>query len=154
TFDDTRHVYEAIRISTAAGLGEVAEGDVSHEPPAGLQLVEAMRMAAERDLVARQYTNRFHDVFHGTAQRIEIGVDQGWSLLASIVHAHLNQMAAEPDSLILRKCGPKVAEEASVRAVRVLESGLPGEQEYDEALADFDFWLRSDGHRRNPGTTA
>ena len=22
------------------------------------------------------------------------------------------------------------------------------------ALADFDFWLRSDGHRRNPGTTA
>jgi len=21
-------------------------------------------------------------------------------------------------------------------------------------LADFDFWLRSDGHRRNPGTTA
>ena len=22
------------------------------------------------------------------------------------------------------------------------------------ALSDFDFWLRSDGHRRNPGTTA
>ena len=22
------------------------------------------------------------------------------------------------------------------------------------ALADLDFWLRSDGHRRNPGTTA
>ena len=25
---------------------------------------------------------------------------------------------------------------------------------YYEALANFDFWLRSDGHRRNPGTTA
>ena len=30
-------------------------------------------------------------------------------------------------------------------------AGSPGDETYNEALADFDFWLRSDGHRRNPG---
>jgi triphosphoribosyl-dephospho-CoA synthase len=25
---------------------------------------------------------------------------------------------------------------------------------YERALTELDFWLRSDGHRRNPGTTA
>jgi triphosphoribosyl-dephospho-CoA synthase len=39
-------------------------------------------------------------------------------------------------------------------AARVLDAGLPGDQGHEQALADFDFWLRSDGHRRNPGTTA
>jgi triphosphoribosyl-dephospho-CoA synthase len=35
-----------------------------------------------------------------------------------------------------------------------LTAGLPGEPDYHAALADLDFWLRSDHHRRNPGTTA
>ncbi|MFC1759755.1 triphosphoribosyl-dephospho-CoA synthase [Planctomycetota bacterium] len=29
-----------------------------------------------------------------------------------------------------------------------------GSETYNAALADLDFWLRSDGNRRNPGTTA
>ena len=33
-------------------------------------------------------------------------------------------------------------------------AGLPGDDAYRSAVADFDFWLRADGHRRNPGTTA
>ena len=47
-----------------------------------------------------------------------------------------------------------VAEESAARAGEVLASGVPGDADYEEALADFDFWLRSDGHARNPGTTA
>jgi triphosphoribosyl-dephospho-CoA synthase len=39
-------------------------------------------------------------------------------------------------------------------ARRILETGRPGDQAYHEAASDFDFWLRADGHRRNPGTTA
>jgi triphosphoribosyl-dephospho-CoA synthase len=36
----------------------------------------------------------------------------------------------------------------------VLSASASGEDVYQAVLADFDFWLRSDGHRRNPGTTA
>ncbi len=63
-------------------------------------------------------------------------------------------MAHYPDSLIARKCGPDVAAEAAARAAKVLQAGPPPAAAYQQAVADLDFWLRSDGHRRNPGTTA
>ena len=56
--------------------------------------------------------------------------------------------------MIARKRGHEVAQQASARAARVLSYGEPGNPVYQEALADFDFWLRSDYHYRNPGTTA
>jgi triphosphoribosyl-dephospho-CoA synthase len=153
TFDDTRRVFEAIRISAAGGLGRDANADVSREPPSGLRLIEAMRMASERDLVARQYCNDFADVL-AIATWIEEGVFRGWSLDDAVVHAHIRQLAKEADSLIVRKCGVQVGAQARAMAGRVLDAGLPGDDDYSRALADFDFWLRSDGHRRNPGTTA
>jgi triphosphoribosyl-dephospho-CoA synthase len=153
TFDDTRNVFEAIRISAAGGLGRADEADVFDEPPVGLSLVDAMGMASERDLVARQYCNGFADV-SGIASWIEEGVARGWSLDMAIVHAHVRQLAEEADSLIVRKCGPQVGEQARAMAARVLDAGMPGDDEYARGLEDFDFWLRSDGHRRNPGTTA
>jgi triphosphoribosyl-dephospho-CoA synthase len=153
SFDDTRHVYEAIRISAAAGLGHVEKASVFDDPAPELTLVEAMRLASERDLVARQYCNDFADVFR-IAAWIEHGVERGWSREAAIVRGHIRQMANEPDSLIRRKLGPQVAEQAQAMAERVLDAGLPGDDAYERGLADLDFWLRSDGHRRNPGTTA
>ncbi len=113
-----------------------------------------MRLAADRDLVARQYTNDFADVFAGTAAWIEQGLSLGWRLEHAIVHAHVRQIAASPDSLIQRKCGLGVAKEASDRADIVLRSGSPSDVSYRQSLAEFDYWLRADGHRRNPGTTA
>ncbi|MFO0789208.1 MAG: triphosphoribosyl-dephospho-CoA synthase [Pirellulales bacterium] len=153
TCSDTRAVYEAIRTSAAGGLGHAPKADVFADPPADLNLVEAMRMAADRDLVARQYAVNFADVF-GLAQAIEDGVAGGWPLMTAIVHAHMQQLAKEPDSLILRKCGPAVAQQATAQAARIVDTLAPEDKDYGAALADFDFWLRSDGHRRNPGTTA
>jgi triphosphoribosyl-dephospho-CoA synthase len=153
TPDDTRYVYQAIRVSSAGGLGRVETADVRDNPPPTLTLVEAMCLAADRDLVARQYGNDFADVFR-IAAWIEEDVASGESLNVAIVHAHIHQLSTEVDSLILRKCGPQVAEQARLHACRVLDAGGPGEDEYERAVEDFDFWLRSDGHRRNPGTTA
>lgn len=153
THTDTRAVYEAIRTAVAGGLGERDEADVSQPPPADLQLVDAMQMAADRDLVARQYTNGFADVFR-IADWIEEGTRRGLSRDDAIVHAHVRQLAHEPDSLIARKCGSEVAQHVQAMATRLLDSGGPGEEPYHSGLDDFDFWLRCDGHRRNPGTTA
>jgi triphosphoribosyl-dephospho-CoA synthase len=153
TFDDTRYVYEAIRIASAGGLGRTDAADVNDEPPSGLSLVDATLLASGRDLVARQYSNGFADVF-GIAEQIEQGVSQGGSLDAAIVHAHIRQLSVEADSLIARKCGLQIAQQARAMAGRVLDAGMPGDEAYERGLEDFDFWLRSDRHRRNPGTTA
>jgi triphosphoribosyl-dephospho-CoA synthase len=153
TPDDTRAVYEAIRLSGAGGLGRAETADVFADD-APTDLVEAMRLAADRDLVARQYTNGFVDVFDGTATWIADGLARGWPLGESIVNAHVRQLASYGDSLIGRKCGPQIARESSERAAAVLASGGPGDAAYEQALAELDSWLRADGHRRNPGTTA
>ncbi|HEX5103571.1 MAG TPA: triphosphoribosyl-dephospho-CoA synthase [Pirellulaceae bacterium] len=152
TADDCRYVYEAIRLARPGGLGKAPEMDVASEPPA--DLLAAMRAAADRDLVARQYADDFRLVLDEALKLLIAGRQQGWSLTDAIIHTHLQLLARYPDSLIVRKCGRETAAQASNMAGSVLEAGNPGDEPYFEALADFDFWLRADGHRRNPGTTA
>ena len=152
TPEDTRAVYEAIRIAEPGGLGEVEAMDVAHPPPT--DLLAAMAAAAERDMVARQYAEGFRQVLGFVVPALAAGIESGWPVTEAIVHTHLELMARFPDSLIARKCGAAVAREASERAAAVLEAGLPGDGEYRCAVRRFDAWLRSDGHRRNPGTTA
>jgi triphosphoribosyl-dephospho-CoA synthase len=153
SFADTRAVYEAIRLANAGGLGRTDEADVSAKPPLELQLVEAMQMAADRDLVARQYTNGFHDVYR-VAHLIEFGLTLNATLEGAIILAFLNQLVASPDSLIQRKLGLAAAQEASSRAAQVLQTGSVQSAAFQEASRDFDHWLRADANRRNPGTTA
>ena len=140
--EDCRLIYEAIRLARPGGLGRVEHADVEESPD--LPLIEAMRLGAERDLVARQYVTGFADVFRLSQQFHATELPE---LEREIIRACVTQLAREPDSLIARKCGAGVAEEASPRARRVLEKNGAG-------LHELDAWLRSDGNRRNPGTTA
>jgi len=149
---DARDVYDAIRVANPGGLGRVAEADVADAPPN--DLLSAMRLAAERDLVARQYVESFHHVLHVVRPGLHMALQSGLTISDAIVHVHLQLMAAHPDSLIARRRGPQVAQRAADMAAEVLAGGQPREEEYERRLADFDFWLRADGHLRNPGTTA
>jgi len=65
TLYDSRDVFAAIRLANPAGLGRSAEQDVAGEPTVPLH--EVMALAADRDLIARQYVNDFADVFHAAA---------------------------------------------------------------------------------------
>ncbi len=150
--EDCRDVYAAIRLAQPGGMGRVDEADLASPPPD--DLLAAMQLAADRDLVARQYVDGFAIVLNEVAAMILAGVERGWNLLDAVVHAQLRLMSAYPDSLIARKCGADRARQAADHAATVLELGSPGEDAYEDGLADLDFWLRSDGHRRNPGTTA
>ncbi|HND54456.1 MAG TPA: triphosphoribosyl-dephospho-CoA synthase, partial [Pirellulaceae bacterium] len=114
----------------------------------------AMRAASERDLVARQYVETFSLVLDTLVPRLCAARELGLTLPQAIVHTQIQTMAELPDSLIARKCGAEVADQAKFIARQVLEFAPPGTDDWGRALADFDFWLRSDGHRRNPGTTA
>lgn len=153
SYEDTCCVYGAIPLAQPGGLGEVDEADVNEAPPAGLTLRDAMAMAADRDLIARQYVNGFVEVFH-TADRIEQHVADGQPLGEAIVIAFLKLLAEEPDSLIARKVGVEAAQEVSQHAATILDSRRHGDDAFQAMRAEYDFWLRADGHRRNPGTTA
>ena len=152
TAEDSRRVYEAIRQAQPGGLGRVESMDITDQPPANL--LAAMQAAAHRDLVARQYVENFRLVLENALPALVAGRQQGWSLTETIIHTHIKLIAEHGDSLIARKCGPELAERASAIARHVLDCGGPGDEPYFEAAADFDFWLRSDRNRRNPGTTA
>ena len=71
TVDDARQVYRAIRLAQPGGLGEVSDQDVAREPTITLRAV--MSMAAERDLIARQYTNGFREVLGEALPDAQVG---------------------------------------------------------------------------------
>jgi triphosphoribosyl-dephospho-CoA synthase len=150
TANDTAIVYEAIRTAMPGGMGEVEQGDVSEAVPR-ITLIEAMQLAADRDTIARQYVNGFEQVWE-TADLIESQYAVDTPLGKAIVHAHVSLMSRYPDSLITRKCGGEIPAESQARAAAVLAKR--DHTSYAVAIAEFDAWLRADGHKRNPGTTA
>ncbi len=152
TAEDARDVYEAIRRAKPGGLGRVDSADVAGQPPA--DLVAAMRLAADRDMVARQYAENFHHVLHVVVPLLTRALESGLSLSQAIVHVHLELMSRFPDSLIARRRGMEVARQSAAMAYGVLSAGQPADEAYQDRLADLDCWLRSDDHQRNPGTTA
>ena len=60
---DAEAVFAAIRAAQPGGLGKVDEADVNDTDVPQISLVEAMQLAADRDLVARQFTNGCREVF-------------------------------------------------------------------------------------------
>jgi triphosphoribosyl-dephospho-CoA synthase len=150
--EDARLVYRAIRRAQPGGMGRAAEQDLSDEPTR--PLVEIMGLAAHRDRVAAQYANGFRDVLELAVQELLTGTRRCETTSEAVVGLHLSLMAQLPDTLIARKCGPEIAAESAQRAASVLETGWPDTAGGRAACDDFDRWLRADGNRRNPGTTA
>lgn len=150
--DDSRLVYQAINQAQPGGLGDSDALDVRSEAPK--DLLEAMQVAKEWDQIALEYCTNFENVLKIIAPNVVQHCKSGLSLSQAIVHEHLSSLARWGDSLIARKCGAEVNEQTRARAGFVLESGRPGEESYYQAVSEFDFWLRSDGRKRNPGTTA
>ena len=145
--EDTRFIYQAIRLANPSGMGRVAQEDVQDVPTQPLRQV--MALAAERDLVARQYANDFHEVFEEGVPALQQGLSLGLGLEEAIIFCHLTLLAQHPDSLIVRKRGLAVAEEASHGAGEVLAHGWPLQAEGNAFLGEFDRWLR----RRTRGAT-
>lgn len=150
--EDARRVYEAIRLARPGGLGGAPEQDVRNEPTISLR--EAMALAADRDLVARQYSNGFREVFEDGIPALERGLRESASVEGATITCHLELLARHPDTLIARKRNLAEAENASRWAKRVLDQGWPHTEAGWQSLAAFDAWLRAEDHSRNPGTTA
>ena len=152
TVDDSRAVFRAIRHARPGGMGSVPEQDIADEPTLPLRAV--MTLAADRDLIARQYANGFREVFDDALPRLREALASGRPLETAIVAAHLTVLSRHPDSLIVRKAGLESAREVSLRAADVLSAGWPDRPAAVEMCSAFDDWLRDPSRRFNPGTTA
>ena len=152
TIEDADLVYQAIRLANPGGLGAAAEQDVAGRPTCTLK--EAMRLAADRDVIARQYVLDFQDVFDVTLAALGESLAITADVETAVVRCHLCTMAAIPDTLIARKLGATEALESSTRALAVLDAGWPDTERGRRLFDDFDGWLRGLGRSRNPGATA
>ncbi len=152
TVADAVEAYRAIRAARPGGLGAAPEQDLAATPT--VPLVEAMRLAAERDAIAGEYAAGYATTFGVglPALRAARAAGLGWE--EATVETFLALLAAGPDSLIARKLGSEAAADVSARAGAVRDAGGLRTEAGRGALAVFDASLRDAQNSRNPGTTA
>ena len=150
TPEDSRMIYEAIRIANPGGLGHVESQDVRSMAPDSI--LEAMRQASLWDDVALQYANGYDQVVQ-YSQRLLVLL-QEYSPVDAVRLLQIEVLAARPDSLIVRKYGEMLGKQVQGRAELVLRTANYGSVDYEAAWVAFDDYLREPGKRKNPGTTA
>ncbi len=147
--DDAAAVYEAIALAKPGGMGRRDDQDVADRP--SCTLAEAMTLAAGYDDVAAQFAGGFGRVFEIARELArEIAIDGDW--MRAIADVHIMQLV-RGDTLVRRKCGVDVEAELKLRAAKAVAQRADA-MRYRDELEAFDAWLRADGNRRNPGTTA
>jgi triphosphoribosyl-dephospho-CoA synthase len=152
TLEDARELYRAIRLASPGGMGKAKAQDVYEEPT--VTFLEAMALAADRDMIARQYANGFADVLDFGVPAFLEGIERFGCIEAAVIECQLQWLAEFPDSLIARKNGTDVAVGVQQRAAEVLSLGGLKTSEGIAAGVALDCDLRQHGHRLNPGTTA
>jgi len=150
---DAEAAFAAIRLANPGGLGEAARHDVRE--PARVTLLEAMREAAPRDSIARQYASGFADVFDLGLPALRAALARGWKLEWATTLTYLEFLAAFPDSHIARKdpSGPLAhSVTTQARTVREALASAAAPEPLVAQLMAWDAELKAAG--LNPGTSA
>lgn len=152
TVADARDVYHAIRCASPGGLGRVDSQDVSAEP--SVTLLDAMRLAAARDGIAREYITGFEVTFETGSPALLRARGDGLPWGDAVVETFLALLAQMPDTHVIRRRGPARAAEISEQARAVIGAGGVRTAAGRAAIDAMDRDLRDDRHAANPGTTA
>jgi len=156
TVKDTQNLFNAIAILEPAGLGEVDNHDARDAATAPLLTV--MQHGAGHDLIARQYSNCFEEIFifgresylraHQNS-RLEAGSDTD-----TVSALFLDFLSEFPDTHIARKHGAYMAEAVrdEARNKREKFNTLDNRSEQQSLLIQYDQQLKKKGI--NPGTSA
>jgi triphosphoribosyl-dephospho-CoA synthase len=149
---DAMLAYRAIRLASPGGLGHSARHDVAAEPT--VTLLEAMRTAAGKDRIARQYVTGFADVLELGVPRLRMARAAGWPEPWAVTATFLAFLARFPDTHVTRKHGPAVAEDVRAAAAGLDTCLLATDDptKLAQALLGFDRELKQAGI--NPGTSA
>jgi triphosphoribosyl-dephospho-CoA synthase len=152
TVDDAREVYAAIRLASPGGLGRAEAQDVADEPT--LPLLDVMKLAADRDGIAREYATGFEVTFEAGAPALLAARRDGLSWDDAVVETFVTILAARPDTHIARRGGNGMAEDVSRRAKAALAAGGVRSASGRVAIDEMDRALRDADNTANPGTTA
>ena len=152
TVDDARQVYAAIRRASPGGLGNAESQDVAREPD--VTLLDAMRLAADRDGVAHEYATNFEVTFEQGAPALERARRDGLPWSDAIVETFLQLLAHGVDTHIVRRSGMQAAERVSALARDVLGAGGVRSPAGRQAIEAMDGAIRDARNSNNPGTTA
>jgi triphosphoribosyl-dephospho-CoA synthase len=152
TVNDAREVYAAIRRAKPGGLGRSDTQDVASEPD--VTLLEAMRLAADRDGIAREYATAFDVTFERGAPTLAYARADGLPWSDAIVETYLSLLAHSVDTHIVRRTGVAAAERVSRLAREALEAGGVRSAAGRQAVEEMDRAMRDAGNSNNPGTTA
>ncbi|MCQ8783166.1 triphosphoribosyl-dephospho-CoA synthase [Mangrovibrevibacter kandeliae] len=149
---DAATVFRAIALAAPGGLGEAAEHDVRGPPD--ISLVGAMRLAADRDLVARQYADGFAELFDVGLPAIRAARAASADSASATVAVFLAFASGFPDSHVGRKYGADAAEALRLRFAAAANRlpALADPAARHAFLSALDAELKREG--LNPGTSA
>jgi triphosphoribosyl-dephospho-CoA synthase len=152
TIEDAQAALAAIVLASPGGLGSAEAQDVRQSPTVDLR--EAMRLAAGRDRVARQYSTCFQDVFEVGLPVFDAAVARGERGMWPTVFLYMTFLAAFPDSHVARRHGEEVAGRlrSEAEVVRAALGASGNESERIGLLMEYDRKLKQRG--LNPGTSA
>ena len=149
---DAEWAFKAIQLANPAGLGHADVHDV-HTSAKG-SLLEAMEASAERDLIGRQYSNCFLQVFEEGLPQYQQALST-WERPAWAATAlYLYWLSHYPDSHIARKYDLKVAQRVQQEALIHYQAfqSQTHPNHYLSNLLAFDESLKT--RNINPGTSA
>jgi triphosphoribosyl-dephospho-CoA synthase len=152
TVGDARETYAAIRRAGPSGLGRADSQDVSGD--LDVTLLEAMRLAADRDGIAREYATWFDRTFTTGFPALARASDDRLSWDEAVLETFLTLLAAAADTHVARRAGTARADEISRHARSVLAAGGIRTAAGRREIADMDAALADERHLANPGTTA
>ena len=152
TVADAQLAFEAIRLANPGGLGEAAQHDV--RAPAQVSLLEAMREAANRDSIARQYVSGYVDVLDTGLERLAAARASGRDRRWAATEVFLDFLCRYPDSHVARKFGPAEAEALRREACAQVEAARSSgdTRAMRRQLQAWDAALKA--RALNPGTSA
>ena len=172
TIEDTKYFFRGIKKANPGGLGSVEVGDVKFNPK--INLYDSMYISKDRDLISKQYSNFFSDIFEHVSEQFlefeELKTSRKFSeyqkklnLNNFVLKIFFRWLISFPDTHISRKYGEETAKNIQNEALMLLFGNhdietftkekktkipLPPEK----ILLNWDFSLKS--RKINPGTSA
>lgn len=157
TYQDAIHLYDAINLAQAGGMGETSEFDVS-DASAKKELREMDVNLHQVLEISSSWDNLAYELTHNMPITFQVGyptfkrVKREHGLNQATVQTFLTILARYPDTLISRKYDQHTAQQVSREAQIILDRGGILTREGRILLEKLDEELRDKNY--NPGTTA
>ena len=152
TVNDAKACYEGILLADAGGLGNSEQQDVHAIP--SVTLLQAMKIAEERDAIAKQYTNNYSEILNIGLPILTSSIKCGERVEWATAFAYLKLLACVPDTLIRRKQSWEHALEVSDVAEKLIAKVNENKplSSFNAEIITWDNELKKKAI--NPGTTA